>query len=383
MPLFNFQNGLMVDGGQEIGFDDTTIVNYISPEGKNDYVSAEIALRNSDIYSTVFQLSADLASSKLITSNSRNQGMLNNPTTWSNAYSFWQAVYAQLLLGGEAFVYRWRNQNGIDVRWEYLRPSQVGVFALPDFSGLYYNISFDSPFVGVKQGVPSNDMIHFRLLSQNGGATGVSPLRSLSSELQIKKSSDKLTITALDKSVLAPGVLNIKGGGLLNAKLKAKRSLEFMNQVQNSNGGPVVTDSLEEYTPLELKSDVSKLLAQADWTSKQIAKVYGVPDSVLNGTGDQQSSLKMIGGEYAKSLMRFGNAVTSELSNKQSSPVTIDIKPAIDPVNDDYTTNVNEFIKSKMLTPEQGIWVLQQSGYLPTDLPKADIPPDNNTGGVV
>lgn len=373
----------MVDGGQEIGFDDATIVNYISPEGKNDYVSAEIALRNSDIYSTVFQLSADLASSKLITSNSRNQGMLNNPTTWSNAYSFWQAVYAQLLLGGEAFVYRWRNQNGIDVRWEYLRPSQVGVFALPDFSGLYYNISFDSPFVGVKQGVPSNDMIHFRLLSQNGGATGVSPLRSLSSELQIKKSSDKLTITALDKSVLAPGVLNIKGGGLLNAKLKAKRSLEFMNQVQNSNGGPVVTDSLEEYTPLELKSDVSRLLAQADWTSKQIAKVYGIPDSVLNGTGDQQSSLKMIGGEYAKSLMRFGNAVTSELSNKQSSPVTIDIKPAIDPVNDDYTTNVNEFIKSKMLTPEQGIWVLQQSGYLPTDLPKADVPPDNNTGGVV
>jgi len=26
---------------------------------------------------------------------------------------------------------------------------------------------------------------------------------------------------------------------------------------------------------------------------------------------------------------------------------------------------------------------LQQSGYLPTDLPKADVPPDNNTGGVV
>ena len=67
----------MVDGGQEIGFDDATIVNYISPEGKNDYVSAEIALRNSDIYSTVFQLSADLASSANLVI--RNQGMLNNP----------------------------------------------------------------------------------------------------------------------------------------------------------------------------------------------------------------------------------------------------------------------------------------------------------------
>ncbi|QGN59889.1 phage portal protein [Leuconostoc citreum] len=201
---------MIVGGGSQIGFDDAEIVNFLNPAAKNDYVSADIALRNSDIYSTVFQLSADLASSKLITSNSRNQGMLNNPTSWSNSYSFWQAVYAQLLLGGEAFVYRWRNQNGIDIRWEYLRPSQVSVFPLNDYSGLYYNATFDSPLVGVKMNIPSGDMIHFRLLSQNGGATGISPLRSLASELEIKDSSNKLTINALAKSVLTPGILKIK-----------------------------------------------------------------------------------------------------------------------------------------------------------------------------
>lgn len=376
MPVFNFQNSLIVGGGSQIGFDDAEIVNFLNPDGKNDYVSAHIALRNSDIYSTVFQLSADLASSKLISNNSRNQGMLNNPTSWSNAYSFWQAVYAQLLLGGEAFIYRWRNQNGIDVRWEYLRPSQVSVFPLNDYSGLYYNATFDSPLVGVKQSIPANDMIHFRLLSQNGGATGISPLRSLASELKIKDSSNKLTINALAKSVLTPGILKIKGGGALGAKLKTARSRQFMNQINNSNGGPVVVDSLEEYTPLEIKGDVSKLLAQTDWTSKQIAKAYGVPDSVLNGTGDQQSSLKMIGGEYAKALMRFGNAITGELSNKQSATVKIDIKPAIDPVNDDYTTNINTFKQSGVLASNQAVWALQQTGYLPDDLPepKNDMP---------
>ncbi|QGN59935.1 phage portal protein [Leuconostoc citreum] len=379
MPLFNFQNSLIVGGGSQIGFDDAEIVNFLNPAAKNDYVSADIALRNSDIYSTVFQLSADLASSKLITSNSRNQGMLNNPTSWSNSYSFWQAVYAQLLLGGEAFVYRWRNQNGIDIRWEYLRPSQVSVFPLNDYSGLYYNATFDSPLVGVKMNIPSGDMIHFRLLSQNGGATGISPLRSLASELEIKDSSNKLTINALAKSVLTPGILKINGGGALNAKLKTGRSRQFMNQVNNSNGGPVVVDSLEDYTPLEIKGDVSKLLAQTDWTSKQIAKAYGVPDSILNGKGDQQSSIAMMSGEYAKALMRFGRSITSELTTKQSSDVTIDIKPAIDPVNNDYTTNINDFKKSGILASNQAVWALQQTGYLPEDIPepKDNIPPQN------
>lgn len=362
-------------GGREIGFDDDEIVNFLNPNGKDDYVSADIALRNSDIYSTVFQLSADLASSRLITDNSRNQSMLNNPTTWTNSFSFWQAVYAQLLLGGEAFVYRWRNNNGIDVRWEYLRPSQVSVFPLEDYSGLYYDVNFDAPLIGVKQSIPSNDMIHFRLLSQNGGATGISPLRSLASELKIKDSSNKLTINALAKSVLTPGILSVKGQGLLSAKLKSSRSRQFMNQINNSNGGPVVTDSLEEYTPLEIKGDVSKLLSQTDWTSKQIAKAYGIPDSVLNGKGDQQSSLKMIGGDYAKALMRFSRSITSELSNKQSSLVNMDVKPAIDPVNDDYTTNINAFKQSDMLTAGEAKWLLKQTGYLPQDMP--DIPETN------
>jgi len=377
LPLFSprFKNSLDVGGGREIGFDDDEIVNFLNPNGKDDYVSADIALRNSDIYSTVFQLSADLASSRLITDNSRNQSMLNNPTTWTNSFSFWQAVYAQLLLGGEAFVYRWRNNNGIDVRWEYLRPSQVSVFPLEDYSGLYYDVNFDAPLIGVKQSIPSNDMIHFRLLSQNGGATGISPLRSLASELKIKDSSNKLTINALAKSVLTPGILSVKGQGLLSAKLKSSRSRQFMNQINNSNGGPVVTDSLEEYTPLEFKGDVSKLLSQTDWTSKQIAKAYGIPDSVLNGKGDQQSSLKMIGGDYAKALMRFSRSITSELSNKQSSLVNMDVKPAIDPVNDDYTTNINAFKQSDMLTAGEAKWLLKQTGYLPQDMP--DIPETN------
>ncbi|CAH1857517.1 phage portal protein [Convivina intestini] len=372
MPLFkpNITNGLVI-GGNEIGLSDDDIVNFIKvQDGSSTYVSASEALINSDIYSIVFQLSSDLATSVLHADDNRMQSLIDNPNgNWSNTHSFWQSVFAQLLLGGEAFAYRWRNVNGTDQRWEYLRPSQVSVFALQDYSGLFYNVTFDSPEVGVIQNIPVSDMIHFRLLSQNGGATGVSPLRSLASELAIKKSSNNLTLSALAKSVMAPGILKIDTG-LVNSETKSAISRKFVQQMTSSGNGPVVIDKLADYTPLEVKGDVSKLLAQTDWTSKQIAKAYGVPDSILNGTGDQQSSLQMIGGEYAKSLTRYSSAIVSELKNKLNTRISMDIKPAIDPVNDDYTTNIATFQQNGLLSAEQAQWLLKNSGYLPQDMPE-------------
>ncbi|MCT3286851.1 phage portal protein, partial [Lactiplantibacillus pentosus] len=108
------------------------------------------------------------------------------------------------------FAYRWRNPNGLDLRWEYLRPSQVQTYLLDDGSGLTYTVTFDEPNLGVLQYVPQSDMIHIRWASTDGGMTGNSPLKALSNELQVKSSSNSLTLAALARSISAPGVLSIQ-----------------------------------------------------------------------------------------------------------------------------------------------------------------------------
>lgn len=371
MPLFKpiIKNEAVVSSNGSIGIGSPSVVDLLTG-GNDEYVTADKALQNSDIYSVIYQLSADLASSVLKLDDERMQAMVNSPSgSWSNSYAFWQSVFAQLLLAGEAFVYRWRNANGRDSRWEYLRPSQVSTNSTNDHSEVYYSINFDNPDVGYQQVIPSSDVLHFKLLSQNGGATGVSPLKALSSEFKIKSGSNRLLLRALRQSVISSGVLKVDGGGLLNNKQLGALSRQFKTQVDSSNGGPIVIDKLSEYKPLEMKSDISSILSQTDWTGKQIAKVYGVPDSVINGTGDQQSSVAMMAGEYAKSLMRFANAVISELKMKLETNVSIDIKPAIDPVNTDYTKNIATFQSSDLLTARQAQWLLKNSGYLPEDMP--------------
>ena len=367
MPLFNQK----VSPGLSIT-DDTDILHFLDPDNSDKYVDARTALKNSDIYSIVFQLSADLANGKLKADAPRAQGILNNPTQTSNAHAFWQSMFAQLLLGGECFAYRWRNQNGTDMTWEYLRPSQVTPFLLEDGSGLIYNINFDEPEVGVMEAVPQSDLIHIRLLSQNGGKTGISPLSALANELQIKDKSNKLTMSALGRSIIAPGILSIKHGGLLSDEEKASRSRKFMKQTSKSENGPIVIDDLEEYTPLEVKSNVAQLLNQVSWTGAQIAKVYGVSDSIINGQGDQQSSIQMMGNAYVKSLSRYAKAITGELNNKLNANITLDLRSAIDPLGDEYASTIANLQKNGTLGANQATWLLQQANYLPNDMPEKE-----------
>lgn len=367
MPLFNQK----VSPGLSIA-DDTDILHFLNPDNSDKYVDARTALKNSDIYSIVFQLSADLANGKLKADAPRAQGILNNPTQTSNAHAFWQSMFAQLLLGGECFAYRWRNQNGTDMTWEYLRPSQVTPFLLEDGSGLIYNINFDEPEVGVMEAVPQSDLIHIRLLSQNGGKTGISPLSALANELQIKDKSNKLTLSALGRSIIAPGILSVKHGGLLSDEDKASRSRKFMKQTSNSENGPIVIDDLEEYTPLEVKSNVAQLLNQVSWTGAQIAKVYGVSDSIINGQGDQQSSIQMMGNAYVKSLARYAKAVTGELNNKLNANINFDLRSAIDPLGDEYASTISNLQKNGTLGANQAAWLLQQANYLPSDMPEKE-----------
>ncbi|WP_317695463.1 phage portal protein [Xylocopilactobacillus apis] len=363
--FFNWQSGdqkqsLPIEG--DFGWSSLGINPY-------HYVSAQEALRNSDIFSLVSQISADLAIAKFTADSPRVQALIDDPSVMTNGHAFWQSMYAQLLLSGECFAYRWRNVNGVDLHWEYLRPSQVQPLRLNDGSGMLYNISFDEPDIGRMESVPASDMIHIRLMSIDGGLTGMSPLNALSNELNIKKASNDLTMKALNTSIASNGVLSITNGSKVSDRDKINLSKYFMEVSRDPDAGPIVLDDLTKYTPLEIKSDTASLLKQADWTGTQIAKVYGVPDSYLNGQGDQQSSITQLQGMYANALNRFSQAGASELDDKMNAHITVNLRPALDPSGNNHATMIQNLTSSGILQSDQAVWLLKQDGFLPEEMP--------------
>ena len=57
-----------------------SVVNFLSSDDRDKYIDAREALKNSDIYSIIFQLSSDLADAKLEADMPRSQGILEDPT---------------------------------------------------------------------------------------------------------------------------------------------------------------------------------------------------------------------------------------------------------------------------------------------------------------
>lgn len=370
MPVFNLNKS----SRQTADLDSTDFINYLTGGKNPKYVSADQALQNSDLYSLISQLSADLALVQMQAPTPRIQNFLASPNNLTNGFAFWQGMFAQLLLDGNAYAYRWRNSNGVDLYWEGLRPSQVTVYKENDGSGLVYDIDFDETNIGLVTNVPQNDVIHFRLMSKDSiGLKGYSPLRALPDELSIRQKANILTENALDQSANSPGILSIQGGGLLDANKKAARSRAFVHQMENSDNGPIVLDDLETYQRLEIKGDVAKLLAQVDWTRNQIAKVYGLPSSYLNGTGDQQSNLDMENAQYAKALKRFVAPICSELNDKMNAQIIPNLRPAVDAVGDSYAAKIASLV-GKGITANQAQFLLKQAGYFPQDLPEAQQP---------
>lgn len=368
MPLFhsNFKiRNSVPSGPQPVGLNNwQDVLSFLSPDNGN-YVSAWDALQNPDVQSAVTQIAGDLASAKLKSDKPRIQGILDNPSKVSNARTFWVAMFAQMILGGEAFAYRWRNVNGVDDHWEYLRPSQVQTFQLSDGSGLIYMLSFDEPDIGIIENVPSSDMIHIRYFSMNG-MTGISPLYSLANTLNIKNKSDQLTLSALAQSITVNSTLELPGQVSDNYAMARAKTL--MKQVQTSGGVPVTLMPGEKLMPLEIKSNIASLLQQVDWTSTQIAKALQIPDSYLNGQGDQQSSIEQIQGMYSNTLHRDMQMVLSELNLKLTANITADIRKAIDPLYDNYAKTL---LSTRILQPAQITQALKDVGYLSENIPDA------------
>ena len=104
MPIFNINNALKTSTmSVPFGFGDEEVFNVLTGKDSDTYISAKEALKNSDIYSAIFQLSGDLASSQIISSKTRYQGIIDNPTLTSNKSCLLASSICSTVVGWRSF----------------------------------------------------------------------------------------------------------------------------------------------------------------------------------------------------------------------------------------------------------------------------------------
>ena len=330
----------------------------------NNLISATQALKNSDLYSVTSLISSDIAGARFKGTNSLAVELLNHPSKFNNKVSYWQTALLNLLLNGNSFMLIER--DGGVVSGLRMIPSNAVTIDITD-DVLTYDINAFDEFPTINN-VPASDMIHAKIMAygdtQLDMLIGHSPLEALANEINQQNQANKLSLTTLKGAINPTSLIKIPEGTLSKEAKKAVRS-EFEEANTGENAGRVmVLDQSADFSTVSINADVAKYLSNLDWGRTQIAKTFGVPDSYLNGSGDQQSSLDQISALYVGGLNRYIEPLLSELNFKLGGDIQLDMAQIVDYSNKTFKEDVLNWVDKEIITPDEAKELLARRGVI-------------------
>ncbi|MCJ2160499.1 phage portal protein [Leuconostoc mesenteroides] len=324
------------------------------------FISADRALKNSDVWTAVNIISSDIARVKFHAPKKQKiDKLLGTPSRVTNRFNFFQSMIAQMLLTGNAYALRRLDSSGEYL--EFVSPSHISQYLSDDGQTTTYDITFNGTQEDDLKNVPADDVIHLRLLSTDGGLTGKSPLTALVDELTLQSGNNKLANSVFNKSANPSAMLKLNTGNKLNSEGREAIRSAFEEANTGANAGRVmVMDGTFDYSQLEVKSDVAKLLTATDWTRAQIAKAFMLPSDML-GSESEHSNADQIRATYNNTIGRYLAPALEELSMKYGENIIADIREATDldgAMLEQRTTNL---IKGGAISPVLGLEILKDS----------------------
>jgi HK97 family phage portal protein len=168
--------------------------------------------------------------------------------------------------------------------------------------------------------LPAEDVIHVKFLTTNG-LMGVSPLYALIDEVQLQKSGNKLLNDFFSSGMNGSAILRVPGDPAPDSRNHIRN--EWIKANTGDTHRVIVMSKAEDYTPVEIDTSVLKIVNSNDYTSKQIAKAFGIPVSRLglenSHTSLPQSNLDYIQNSLDHYFARFTAEFNSKLLSYQQS----------------------------------------------------------------
>lgn len=328
-------------------------------------VDPQQAMKNSDVFAVINRISSDIAACSF--SSQQYGHLLKDPFKLMNPYSGWQEIMVQLLLYGNSYVVMHLNSktNQVD-SLEPVPSDNVQLELTTNAQDIIYHVAYNDE--RENKTYTSEQMLHFKLVTpgmSDKQYVGVSPLMSLLPELGIQDKSHKLMLASLAHAI-APTSLYETPNALTEPGAKDKIREQFEKANTGNNAGRImVMDAGAKLSTIDVTPNIDKLLQNAQFSQTQIAKAFGIPDSYLNGQGDQQSSIEMIRSIYQNALTMYIRPLESELTYKLGTPVKLNLSDTIDVDGQQLVDNVQNLVKNNVLTPRQALGLLIAKDVMP------------------
>ncbi|MDA7025045.1 phage portal protein [Bacillus sp. CLL-7-23] len=279
------------------------------------------AIKNSDVFTAVQTLASDIAASPImVTQNGIEEKdsdlfrLINEkPNEYYSGYFFKYILVANALINGQSYAEIIRDKEGNPLELIHLLNSEVYVEQLEDRNEILYRYY---PSGGKERTLKPENIIHLKFFSLDG-ITGIGPLSSLKHEVQSQEAGKRLVTDFFRKGTNLSGIVNVKKGLLSpEAKDNIRKEFEKANSGSKNQQQVAVLSDNEEFTPVEINTKVLEIVNNYTHSTRQIAKVFGLPAHKL-GIEQVNTSLEQANLDYlTNTLSNYFTAIASELNFK-------------------------------------------------------------------
>lgn len=325
-------------------------IEFVVNDVMNDSYYDARSIRNSDVYTAVKILAGDVASSKILSTNSVVESLLNTQAnSLQTGFTLKHKIMFDLLIYGNAFVGVVRNDAGLPITLKTLDAQ----FMTVSYDEEEFDLIYDYLWNGDNFKLDKKDVLHFKIMSEDG-LMGVSPLVSLQREISLQDHGNKVMLSFFKRGAFGSGILEAVGGRLDAAtRKKIRAAWEESNSGESSVASVMITDSSLKYTPMPMDTKVLDLVDNNVYSTKQIAKVFGIPLSrfgmELVNSNDGDMSL-----EYVKStLTPYFNSIEEELNMKLGFTHRFDYSHLLETSFKEQSETYVKLIEAGVLTPEE------------------------------
>lgn len=348
-------------GSSKVSYDDY-VASVLAGDISQKYLGVS-ALKNSDILTATSIIAGDIARFPLVKKDVNGDiihdedinYLLNVKSTNNASARTWKfAMAVNAILTGNSFSRILRDpKTGQALQFQFYRPSETTVEETDNHDIVY---TFTDTLTGKKIKCFAHDVIHWKFFSHDT-ILGRSPLLSLGDEIDLQKGGIN-TLIRFFKDGFSSGILKMKGAQLSGEARKRAR-VEFEKMREGAIGGsPLVFDDTQEYTPLEIDTNVLQLITSNNFSTAQIAKALRVPSYKLGVNSPNQSVAQLMEDYVTNDLPFYFDAITSELGLKTLNDNDRRLYHIEFDTRSVTGRNVDEIVKlvnNQILTPNQGL----------------------------
>ncbi|MEO0937011.1 MAG: phage portal protein [Pseudomonadota bacterium] len=217
--------------------------------------------------------------------------LVSRPNLAQGRAEFFEALFGQLLLSGNAYVEAVAGDSGAPLELHVLRSDRMSV--VPGQDG--WPVAFEYAVGGRKhrfdaRGVPS-PICHIKSFHPQDDHYGLSPMQAAAMALDVHNSASRWSKALLDNAARPSGAIVYKsadGQGNLSADQYERlvSEMESHHQGARNAGRPMLLEGGLDWKPMGFSPSDMEFQKTKEAAAREIALAFGVPPMLLGINGD-------------------------------------------------------------------------------------------------